>query len=174
MLRRHICDTLSATLVWLLTYQMCCAESAALSPPEAPILQNPRMIEGIKHRILAYLYRAHSKRVSAADVIRKFFYYFQDYADLIIWKVSHPENATAFAEALLHLIAAAAWPFAAELHLRPPQIMTVTAQAQLLDRRTLLLSTGLRNPTRTKSSSVGFPTLPTACAILSPHPLLEH
>ena len=49
----------------------------------------------------------------------------------------------------------------------------MTAQAQLLDRRTLLLSTGLRNPTRTKSSSVGFPTFPTACKVLSPHPLLE-
>ena len=48
------------------------------------------MIEGIKHRILAYLYRAYSLDGPSSDAVRKFFYDFQDYTDLIIWKVRLP------------------------------------------------------------------------------------
>ena len=99
---------------------MCCAESAALSPPEAPILQNSPVIEGLKHRILAYLYRAHSKRVSAADVIRKFFYYFQDYADLIIWKVSQPEMLQHLQKPCWTSLQQLHGIFAAGSDLRPP------------------------------------------------------
>ena len=45
------------------------------------------MIEGIKHRILAYLFRAHHAEGSCSAAVRKFFYDFQDYANLVIWKV---------------------------------------------------------------------------------------
>ncbi len=55
------------------------------------------MIEGIKHRILAYLYRAYSLDGPSSDAVRKFFYDFQDYTDLIIWKVRLHQHAATFA-----------------------------------------------------------------------------
>ncbi|CAL5221239.1 g3393 [Coccomyxa viridis] len=61
------------------------ADSAALSTPGVGP-EDHMMIEGIKHRILAYLFKAHSLDGPSSDAVRKFFYDFQDYTDLIIWK----------------------------------------------------------------------------------------
>lgn len=54
------------------------------------------MIEGIKHRILAYLFRAHCSDGPTSDAVRKFFYDFQDYTDLIIWKVRSQRHTASF------------------------------------------------------------------------------
>lgn len=111
------------------------------------------MIEGIKHRILAYLFKAHSLDGPSSDAVRKFFYDFQDYTDLIIWKVRVRQHAASFlgftrsyCSCALHVIQM--------LALRDCKALCAAIQAQLLDRRTLLLSTGLRNPTRTRTSNV--------------------
>ena len=112
------------------------------------------MIEGIKHRILAYLYKAHSSDGPSSDAVRKFFYDFQDYTDLIIWKVRIHEHAASFA--WLHNRVSCALHVTHIMTLIGCKTLLAALQAQLLDRRTLLLSTGLRNPTRTRSSNVRF------------------
>jgi hypothetical protein len=52
----------------------------------ASIVSNA-LIEGITHRILAYLFMERLSQTNAPDSLRRFFYYFDVYATLVIWKV---------------------------------------------------------------------------------------
>ena len=45
------------------------------------------LIEGLTHRILAYLYRERRRGGLHSDELRRFYYYFEKYARLAIWKV---------------------------------------------------------------------------------------
>ena len=44
------------------------------------------LIEGLTHRILAYLYRERRRGGLHSDALRRFYYYFEKYARLAIWK----------------------------------------------------------------------------------------
>ena len=44
------------------------------------------LIEGLTHRILAYLYRERRRGGLRSDELRRFYYYFEKYARLAIWK----------------------------------------------------------------------------------------
>jgi hypothetical protein len=46
------------------------------------------MIEGIRHRILAYLFRQRSAEGSSSGALHRFFFHFKEYASMIIWKAS--------------------------------------------------------------------------------------
>ena len=49
------------------------------------------LIEGITHRILAFLFLERYRDGRApSDGLRRFFYSFDAYATLVIWKVHHP------------------------------------------------------------------------------------
>ena len=67
---------------------MFCADSTLLPPLEAPLTESQSIIEGIRHRILAYLYRERSAEGPGSGAVRRFFFHFQEYATLIIWKAS--------------------------------------------------------------------------------------
>ncbi|KAK9845772.1 hypothetical protein WJX81_002105 [Elliptochloris bilobata] len=45
------------------------------------------LIEGLTHRILAYLYLERSRGGPRSDELRRFYYYFEKYAGLAVWKV---------------------------------------------------------------------------------------
>lgn len=46
------------------------------------------LLEGITHRILAFLFQQrHREGVPSSDALRRFFYSFEAYATLVIWKV---------------------------------------------------------------------------------------
>ena len=44
------------------------------------------LIEGLTHRILAYLFLERSRAGPRSDELRRFYYYFEKYARLAIWK----------------------------------------------------------------------------------------
>ena len=81
---------------------MCCADSTLLPPFEAFLPENQSIIEGIRHRILAYLFRERSAEGAGSGAVRRFFFHFQEYATLIIWKAS--STALPFGGAILLLI----------------------------------------------------------------------
>lgn len=45
------------------------------------------MIEGIRQRLMAYLYLQCSCSQRSPDARKRFFYHFEDYAHLAMWKV---------------------------------------------------------------------------------------
>lgn len=54
--------------------------------PSAP--EDQSIIEGIRHRILAYVFRERYAEGPGSGAVRRFFFHFQEYATLIIWKAS--------------------------------------------------------------------------------------
>jgi hypothetical protein len=66
------------------------ADSGVLPPLEASVLGNQLIIEGIRHRILAHLFRQRSAEGPSSGALRRFFFHFQEYASIIIWKASLP------------------------------------------------------------------------------------
>lgn len=59
-----------------------------MSFPElaGPVVGADPLIQGISHSILAYLF---TEKYSEPDQLRRFYYYFDVYATLVIWKVSN-------------------------------------------------------------------------------------
>ncbi|KAK9828644.1 hypothetical protein WJX72_001277 [[Myrmecia] bisecta] len=47
----------------------------------------PRLIEGFKQRLLAFLFKMRQSERPASDALKRFYYYFEEYARLVIWKV---------------------------------------------------------------------------------------
>lgn len=45
------------------------------------------IIEGVRQRILAYLYRRMLREKASPDARKNFYYHFEDYASLAMWKV---------------------------------------------------------------------------------------
>lgn len=51
-------------------------------------LAEPGLITGIKQRVMAYIYLHSCKSKSGPESRRRFFYHFDDYSNLAMWKVS--------------------------------------------------------------------------------------
>ena len=45
------------------------------------------LITGIRQRVMAYIYLHSCREKNKAEALRRFFYHFEDYSNLAIWKV---------------------------------------------------------------------------------------
>lgn len=132
------------------------ADSGVLPPLEASVLENHLIIEGIRHRILAHLFRQRSAEGPLSGALRRFFFHFQEYASIIIWKASLPgPSATLSASPDF----TEGNEFLDYVHIKEhpkanAQDKLVVMQVQFLDRRRLLLSAGLPNASRSRSGDV--------------------
>jgi hypothetical protein len=48
------------------------------------------MIQGLTHRVLAYLFLERARAGPRSDELRRFFFYFEKYANLAMWKARAP------------------------------------------------------------------------------------
>jgi hypothetical protein len=63
--------------------------AAADAPPRRGAEAAPgaaRMIQGLTHRVLAYLFLERARAGPRSDELRRFFFYFEKYANLAMWK----------------------------------------------------------------------------------------
>ena len=120
------------------------------------MLENQSIIEGIRHRILAHLFRQRSAEGPSSGALRRFFFHFQEYASIIIWKASLPGPGSTLSASPDSNEGGEFFDYVhVEEHPKADaQDMPVAMQVQFLDRRRLLLSAGLPNASRSRSGDV--------------------
>ena len=52
----------------------------------------PALLTGITHCILAFLFLERRRHGASSDALRRFFYYFDAYATLVVWKARSPQD----------------------------------------------------------------------------------